>query len=176
MKQDNPRILFTADQIDERVKAMARRIEEDFQGKELVLIAVLKGSVVFLADLVRRITRPLEFDFIGVSSYGSSRVSLGVVTMDKEIKADIRDKSVLIVDDILDSGRTLGWIKEHLKKFGPLEVKICVLLEKERARIIKVEADYVGFEIPKVFVYGYGLDLRDRHRNLPHIVALEGLE
>ncbi len=171
--REQPRILFNSDRINERVKAMARQIEDDFRDQELVLIAVLKGSVLFLADLVRWISRPLAFDFIGVSSYEHSRTSLGVVTLDKEIKADVRGKSVLIVDDILDSGRTLGWIKEHLKKFGPREVKVCVLLEKEVPRIIEVKADYVGFKIPNVFVYGYGLDLRDRHRNLPHIAALE---
>ena len=137
-----------------------------------VVVAVLKGSVLFLADLVRGFSRPLAFDFIGVSSYGNSRTSLGVVTLDKELGINIRGKDVMVVDDILDSGRTLGWVKEHLEKFGPRSIKICVLLKKDVKRVVEVEADYVGFPIPNVFVYGYGLDYRDRYRHLPYIAKL----
>ena len=172
-KEGKTNILFTAEQIKIRIREMVGRIEIDYQDKDLVLVAVLKGSVLFLADLVRGFSRPLAFDFIGVSSYGYSRTSLGVVTLEKEISADIRGKHVLVVDDILDTGRTLGWVKEHLQKFGPRDIKICVLLKKEGERVINVEADYVGFPISPVFVYGYGLDYRDRYRHLPYIAKLE---
>ena len=166
------RILFTAEEIKSRLAEMVGRIENDYRNKDLVVVAVLKGSVLFLADLVRGFSRPLAFDFIGVSSYGHSRTSLGVVNLEKEISLDIRGKDVLVVDDILDSGRTLGWVKEHLHKFAPRSVKICVLLEKEAGRVIEVKADYVGFRIPDVFIYGYGLDYRDRYRHLPYIAQL----
>ncbi len=155
---------------------MVRTIERDFRDKDLVVIAVLKGSVLFLADLVRGFSRPLAFDFIGVSSYGHSRTSLGVVSLEKEVSIEIRDKDVLVVDDILDSGRTLGWVKEHLAKFNPRSVKVCVLLQKKVKRVINVRADYVGFEIPDVFIYGYGLDYRDRYRHLPYIAQLPDSE
>lgn len=166
-------MLFTAGQIKVRVHEMVKKIEKDYRGKDLVVVAVLKGSVLFLADLVRGFSRPLAFDFIGVSSYGHSRTSLGVVTLEKEISAEVRDKDVLVVDDILDSGRTLGWVREHLHKFGPRSVKICVLMAKKGKRVIDVKADYVGFRIPNVFVYGYGLDYRDRYRHLPYIARLD---
>ena len=165
-------VLFSSGEIRERIKRMVKAIERDYQGKDLVLVAVLKGSVLFLADLVRGFSLPLAFDFIGVSSYGYSRTSLGVVNLEKEISINIRGKDVLVVDDILDSGRTLGWVKEHLQKFGPHTVRICVLLKKDVKRVIEVEADYVGFNIPNVFIYGYGLDYRDRYRHLPYIAKL----
>ncbi len=165
-------VLFSPGEIRERIKQMVETIERDYQGKDLILVAVLKGSVLFLADLVRGFSRTLAFDFIGVSSYGYSRTSLGVVNLQKEISIDIRGKDVLGVDDILDSGRTLGWGKEHLRKFGPRSVNICVLLKKEVKRVVEVEADYVGFNIPNVFIYGYGLDYRDRYRHLPYIAKL----
>jgi len=167
-----PNILFSSKQIHDRLTVMVGEIEKDYLDKDLVVVAVLKGSVLFLADLVRGFSRPLAFDFIGVSSYGNSRNSLGVISLEKQISIDIRDKDVLVVDDILDSGRTLGWVKEHLNKFGPRSVKICVLLRKKVERVIEVEADYVGFTLPDVFVYGYGLDYRDRYRHLPYIAKL----
>lgn len=177
MKTDRQaEVLFSSREIGERIRQMVETIERDYRDKELVVIAVLKGSVLFLADLVRGFSRPLAFDFIGVSSYGHSRTSLGVINLEKEISIDIRDKDVLVVDDILDSGRTLGWVREHLKKFNPRTVKICVLLEKQARRVIDVRADYVGFEIPDVFIYGYGLDYRDRYRHLPYIAQLSESE
>ncbi|MDP8235193.1 MAG: hypoxanthine phosphoribosyltransferase [Candidatus Erginobacter occultus] len=169
-------VLFSSGEIGERIRQMVEAIEQDYREKDLVVVAVLKGSVLFLADLVRGFSRPLAFDFIGVSSYGHSRTSLGVINLEKEISIDIRDKDVLVVDDILDSGRTLGWVKEHLTKFNPRTVKICVLLQKEVRRVIDVRADYIGFEIPDVFIYGYGLDYRDRYRHLPYIAQLSESE
>jgi hypoxanthine phosphoribosyltransferase len=169
-------VLFTSREIEDRIRQMVETIERDYREKDLVVVAVLKGSVLFLADLVRGFSRPLAFDFIGVSSYGHSRTSLGVVNLEKEINTDIRDKDILVVDDILDSGRTLGWVKEHLQKFNPRSVRICVLLEKKARRVIAVKADYVGFTIPDVFIYGYGLDYRDRYRHLPYIAQLSETE
>lgn len=166
-------ILFTEEQIKKRVSEMVRKIDGDFRAKDLVVIAVLKGSVVFLADLVRGFTRPLAFDFIGVSSYGIDTSSLGVVTLEKGITVDVADKSVLVVDDILDTGRSLNFVKTYLQRFKPKEIRICVLLEKKGTRIVDVKADYVGFEIPNVFVLGYGLDYEDRYRHLPYIASLK---
>lgn len=166
-------VLFSEDRIRKRVAEMVRRIDKDFIGKDLVVIALLKGSVVFLADLVRGFSRPLAFDFIGVSSYGNSTSSLGVVTLEKGITVDVRDKSVLVVDDILDTGRSLNFVKNYLQRFNPKEIKICVLLEKIGTRVMDVVADYVGFEIPNVFVLGYGLDFEDRYRHLPYIASLK---
>lgn len=167
------KILFTEAQIRKRIAEMVTRIDADFQSKDLVVVAVLKGSVVFLADLVRGFTRPLAFDFIGVSSYGSSTSSLGVVTLEKGITVEVADKSVLVVDDILDTGRSLTFVKDYLQKFKPREIKICVLLEKKSTRVMDVRADYVGFEIPNVFVLGYGLDYEDKYRHLPYIASLK---
>jgi hypoxanthine phosphoribosyltransferase len=166
-------VLFTEEKIKKRITEMVRHIDDDFRGKDLVVVAVLKGSVVFLADLVRGFTRPLAFDFIGVSSYGNSTSSLGVVTLEKGITVDVAGKSVLVVDDILDTGRSLNFVKNYLQKFSPGEIKICVLLEKKGTRLMDVKADYVGFEIPNVFVLGYGLDYEDRYRHLPYIGSLK---
>ena len=167
------KVLFTEGQIKKRVDEMVSRIDKDYQGKDLVVVALLKGSVVFLADLVRGFTRPLAFDFIGVSSYGSSTSSIGAVTLEKGITVDVTGKSVLVVDDILDTGRSLNFVKNYLQKFKPKEIKVCVLLEKKGTRIMDVRADYVGFEIPNVFVLGYGLDYEDRYRHLPYIASLK---
>ncbi|MEI6634320.1 MAG: hypoxanthine phosphoribosyltransferase [Chlamydiota bacterium] len=166
-------VLFSEEQISKRIAEMVKRIDSDFRGKELVVVAVLKGSVVFLADLVRGFTRPLAFDFIGVSSYGNSTSSLGVVTLEKGITVDVADKSVLVVDDILDTGRSVTFVKNYLQKFKPKEIKVCVLLEKKGTRLLDITADYVGFEIPNVFVLGYGLDYEDRYRHLPYIASLK---
>jgi hypoxanthine phosphoribosyltransferase len=166
-------VLFNEERIRQRVKEMVARIDADFRQKDLVVVAVLKGSVVFLADLVRGFTRPLAFDFIGVSSYGNATSSLGVVTLEKGITVDVADKSVLVVDDILDTGRSLTFVKNYLQRFKPKEIKICVLLEKKGTRLMDVKADYVGFEIPNVFVLGYGLDYEDKYRHLPYIASLK---
>lgn len=173
MKKIVKTVLFSQEQISKRIAEMVKRIDGDFRGKDLVMVAVLKGSVVFLADLVRGFTRPLAFDFIGVSSYGNSTKSLGVVTLEKGITVEVEGKSVLVVDDILDTGRSLAFVKEYLQKFKPNEIKICVLLEKKETRLIDIKADYVGFEIPNVFVLGYGLDYEDRYRHLPYIASLK---
>jgi hypoxanthine phosphoribosyltransferase len=173
MKKIIREVLFTEKQIRKRVAEMVARIDKDFSRKDLVVVAVLKGSVVFLADLVRGFTRPLAFDFIGVSSYGSSTSSLGVVTLEKGVNVDIAGKSVLVVDDILDTGRSLNFVKNYLNRFKPSEIKVCVLLEKQGTRVMDVKADYVGFHIPNVFVLGYGLDYEDRYRHLPYIAALK---
>lgn len=173
VEKDIESVLLTQEQIRQKVSEMVRRIDSDYRGKELVMIAVLKGSVLFLADLVRGFKRPLEFDFIGVSSYEGGKVSTGVVRLDKEIAIDIKGKNVLVVDDILDTGRTLGFVKHYLQKFEPNEIKICVLVNKEIKRAIDVEADYWGFKIPNVFIVGYGMDFENHYRHLPYIGILK---
>jgi hypoxanthine phosphoribosyltransferase len=167
------KVLFTEEQLRVRVAEMVARIDADFKNKDLVVIAILKGSVVFLADLVRGFTRPLAFDFIGVSSYGSSTSSPGVVTLEKNITVDIAGKNVLVVDDILDTGRSLGFVKNFLGRYKPADIKICVLLEKMGSRVVDIRADYVGFKIPDEFVLGYGLDYEDKYRHLPYIASLK---
>ncbi len=173
VEKDIESVLLTEEEIRKKVSEMVQRIDSDYRGKELVMIAVLKGSVVFLADLVRGFKRPLEFDLIGVSSYEGGKVSSGVVRLDKEIAIDIRDKNVLVVDDILDTGRTLGFVKHHLERFQPRGIKVCVLLDKDVKRAIEVNADYCGFKIPNVFVVGYGMDFENNYRHLPYIGILK---
>ena len=173
VEKDIESVLLTEEEIKNKVSEMVRRIDSDYRGRGLVMIAVLKGSVLFLADLVRGFKRPLEFDFIGVSSYEGGKVSSGVVKLDKEIAIDIKGKNVLVVDDILDTGRTLGFVKHHLLRFEPNEIKICVLVNKEVKKAIDVEADYWGFKIPNVFIVGYGMDFENNYRHLPYIGILK---
>ena len=164
-------ILLTEAQIARRVRALAREIERDFHGRELVVVALLNGTVVFLADLIRQLRRPLRLDFIGVSSYGSATES-GGLTFTKELRLDARGRDVLLVDDILDTGKTLARVLPRLRASKPRRIKVCVLLDKPARRAAKIRADYVGFAIPDVFVVGYGLDFAERYRNLPFIGVL----
>ena len=163
-----PRVLIPQDRIARRVRQLAREIQRDYAGRELVIVALLNGTVVFLADLIRRLSLPLRLDFLGVSSYGD-RTRPGPLTVTKEIRLDLRGRDVLVVDDILDSGRTLGHVLGRIRRLRPRRVRVCVLLEKEARREVRVRADYVGFRIPDVFVVGYGLDFAERFRNLPFV-------
>jgi hypoxanthine phosphoribosyltransferase len=164
-------ILITEAQIARRVVALSREIERDFAGRELVIVAVLNGTVMFLADLIRRLSLPLRLDFIGVSSYGLGTES-GELVFTKELRLDVRGRDVLLVDDILDTGRTLGRVLGKLRQLKPRRIKTCVLLEKEARRLEKIKADYIGFRIADLFVVGYGLDFAERYRNLPFIGVL----
>ncbi len=149
---------------------MGQQIDTDYAGKELVLVCILKGGVLFLTDLMRAIHIPHSIDFMAVSSYGiGARESTGVVRIIMDLERDIRGKHVLIVEDIIDSGRTLSYICEVLQARGPASLKICTLLDKYERREAEVKLDYVGFHIPNEFVYGYGLDLDELYRNLPFI-------
>jgi hypoxanthine phosphoribosyltransferase len=165
-------MLITQAQIDERVRAMSRAIQRDFAGRELVVVSLLNGTVMFLADLVRHLSLPLRLDFIGVSSYGFGTKS-GDIVFTKELRLDVRGRDVLLVDDILDTGKTMIRVLEKLRALKPRRIKTCVLLNKAARRTEKVQADYVGFEIPDYFVVGYGLDFSERYRNLPFIGVLK---
>ena len=161
-------------EIDERVFALGEEITRDYEGQELVLIGILKGSFVFLADLARAIDLPLTVDFIGLSSYGDATQSSGVVRLTQDVSKPIEGKHVLIVEDIVDTGLTMRYLFENLATRGPSSVKLCSLLEKPTKNKSGVEVDYLGFTIPDKFVIGYGLDDAGRYRNLPFVGVMEG--
>jgi len=165
------RILITDDMLARRIRQMGREIERDFRGREMVVVALLNGTVMFLGDLIRNLSLPLRLDFLGVSSYGAGTES-GDLVYTKELRLDVRERDVLLVDDILDTGKTLSRVIPKLRALKPRRIKVCVLLDKPARRVEKVEADYVGFEIPDVFVVGYGLDYAEKHRNLPFVGVL----
>ncbi len=165
-------VLYDERTIRRRVKQLARMIERDYAGKDLVVVALLNGTVMFLADLVRYLNRPLRLDFMGVSSYGHGTQS-GKLVFTKELKLDVQGRDVLLVDDILDTGKTLARVTAKLQKLKPRSLKLCVLLSKSARRVEPVVADYVGFEIPDEFVVGYGLDYAEQYRNLPYIGVLK---
>jgi hypoxanthine phosphoribosyltransferase len=171
-RKEVERVLITEAQIARRVSALAREIERDFRGRETVVVALLSGTVMFLADLIRHLDLPLRLDFIGVSSYGAGTQS-GELVFTKELRLDVRGRDVLLVDDILDTGRTLSRVLEKLRALKPRRIKTCVLLDKAARRVEKVEANYVGFEIPDLFVVGYGLDFAERYRNLRFVGVLK---
>jgi hypoxanthine phosphoribosyltransferase len=164
-------VLISERQLAWRVNALAKEIERDFEGRDLVIVALLNGTVVFLADLLRRLTLPLRLDFIGVSSYGAGTDS-GNLVFTKELRLDVSGRDVLLVDDILDTGKTLTHVMARLRALRPRQIKACVLLDKPARRMETIQADYVGFVIPNKFVVGYGLDYAERYRNLPYVGAL----
>jgi hypoxanthine phosphoribosyltransferase len=164
-------VLISPPRLARRVHALARQIETDFAGRDLVVVALLNGTVMFLADLLRRLSLPLRLDFIGVSSYGAG-IQPGQLIFTKELRLEVRGRDVLLVDDILDTGRTLSRVMTKLRPLEPRDIKICVLLDKPSRREEKVNADYVGFTIPNHFVVGYGLDYAERYRNLPFVGVL----
>ena len=164
-------ILITQRRIARRVRQMAVEIERDHKGRETVVVALLNGTVMFLADLIRHLSLPVRLDFMGVSSYGLGTES-GDLIFTKELRLDVRGRDVLLVDDILDTGRTLNRVLGKLRGLKPRRIRTCVLLDKKARRVEDVEADYVGFEIPDLFVVGYGLDFAERYRNLPFVGVL----
>ena len=170
-RKEVERVLITEEQIARRIKILAREIERDFRGREMVVVSLLNGTVMFLADLIRHLNLPLRLDFIGVSSYGLGTES-GDLVFTKELRLDVRGRDVLLVDDILDTGRTMSRVLPKIRALQPRRIKICVLLDKPSRRVEKVKADYVGFEIPDLFVVGYGLDFAERYRNLPFVGVL----
>jgi hypoxanthine phosphoribosyltransferase len=165
------KVLITESQLRRRIQTLAREIERDFVGRELVVVALLNGTVLFLADLIRQLNLPLRLDFMGVSSYGSGTQSRELI-FTKELRLDVRGRDVLLVDDILDTGRTLAAVRAKLRRLKPRRIKICVLLDKASRRLENVRADYIGFRIPDLFVVGYGLDFAERYRNLPFVGEL----
>jgi hypoxanthine phosphoribosyltransferase len=165
------RVLITEERIARRVRQLTRQLERDFAGRDLVIVSLLNGTVIFLADLIRHLSMPLRLDFIGVSSYGAG-VKSGELVFTKQLRIDVRGRDVLVVDDILDTGRTLKRVLGVLRQHQPRRLKVCVLLEKKAHRVEKVRADYVGFQIPDLFVVGYGLDYAECYRNLPFVGVL----
>jgi hypoxanthine phosphoribosyltransferase len=170
-RKEVERVLITEDQIARRIRVLAREIERDFRGREMVVVSLLNGTVMFLADLVRHLNLPLRLDFLGVSSYGLGTES-GELIFTKELRLDVRGRDVLLVDDILDTGKTMSRVLPKVKALKPRRIKICVLLDKPSRRTESIEADYVGFKIPDFFVVGYGLDFAERYRNLPFVGVL----
>ncbi len=169
--EDLGEILFTAEQITTRVEELGQQISEDFAGQTPLLVGVLKGSAIFIADLVRAILGPVELDFLAVSSYGEATKTSGVVKILKALDQDIGGRPVILVEDIIDSGLTMRFLVEHLNAQQPALLKTCSLLVRDSAQVDGVSLDYVGFTIPPSFVIGYGLDVAQRYRNLPYIAT-----
>ena len=170
---DVAEVLLTADEIAAKVRELGARIAADYQSRDLVLVSVLKGALPFLADLMRATPIPLALDFLEVSSYGEGTETSGVVRILKDLAHPIEARHVLVVEDILDTGHTLSYVFEHLRAQRPASVRLCVLLDKPARRVIPIEIDYRGFEIPDKFVVGYGLDYAERYRNLPFVGVLK---
>jgi len=166
-------ILITEEEIKKRVKELGDEISKDYIGKEPVVLGILKGAVVFLSDLIREIKIPINIDFMAVSSYGKSSVSTGEVRIIKDLDYSVEDKDIIIVEDIIDTGLTLGYLKELLVKRGAKSVKICTLLDKPERRKIDIDVDYMGFKIPDEFIIGYGLDYNEKYRNYPFVASLK---
>lgn len=169
---DLGRVLVTEEQIRERVAAMAKEIDTDYADRDLLLVGVLKGAVMVMADLARALSTPLSMDWMAVSSYGSGTKSSGVVRILKDLDGDIGGRHVLVVEDVIDSGLTLSWLLRNLRSRGPASVEVCALLRKPEAAQVDVPIRYVGFDIPNEFVVGYGLDFDERYRNLPFVGTL----
>ncbi len=170
-RRDVERIIITQARLARRIREFSRQIEHDHRGRELVVVSLLNGTVLFLADLIRHLDLPLRLDFIGVSSYGAGTTS-GELVFTKELRLDVRGRDVLLVDDILDTGRTMKRVLGKLRALQPRRIRTCVLLDKPSRRVERVQADYVGFTIPDLFVIGYGLDYAERYRNLPFVGVL----
>ena len=170
--EDLKSILVTREEIAAAVDKLGKQITEDYQGKELLLVGILKGSVVFFSDLIRSIDLPLKTEFMAVSSYGAATKTSGVVNLVKDLTADITGMHVLIVEDIVDSGMTLSYLKKYLSTRGAASIKIATLLDKPERRRVDLQADYIGFTIPDEFVIGYGLDYAEKYRNLPDVCIL----
>ena len=173
MKNDIAKVLLTEEEIAEIVKSLGERISRDYAGKKLLLVSILKGSVVFMADLMRAITVPCQIDFMSVSSYGKGTKTTGTVRIIKDLDNDIEGYDLLIVEDILDSGMTLSYISELLEGRKPNSIRICTFLDKPERRTADIKADYVGTQVPDEFVVGYGLDYAEKYRNLPFLGVLK---
>lgn len=173
LEKDIDHILFSEEQLKARVREIAGQIDRDFAGKEPMLISVLRGSFIFMADLMRSITLPCTVDFMAVSSYGAGTTSSGQVKITKDLSESIEGRDIIVVEDILDSGNTLNFLKQYFLTKGAASVSICTLLDKPSRRTKAITADYVGFVVPDEFVVGYGLDYCQKYRNLPYIGVLK---
>ena len=166
-------ILITEEKIKKRVKELGEMISSDYSGREIVVIGILKGAWIFMADIVREMSMPVSCDFLGVSSYHDSTVSSEEVKLVSDIRVPVGGRDILLIDDIIDTGFSIKFIKEYLQSKGPSSIKLCVLLDKPSRRKVDITVDYRGFTIPDRFVVGYGLDCGERYRNLPYIAALQ---
>ena len=173
MHDDIEKVLFSKDQIKEIVARLGSEISNDYKDKNLLLVGILKGSVVFMADLMREITVPCNIEFMALSSYGSDTRSSGVVRVLKDLSTDIKDYDVLVIEDILDSGNTLSQLKAMLELRNPKSLKICTFFDKPERRTADIKADYVGAEIPDAFIVGYGLDYAEKNRNLSYVGVIK---
>lgn len=170
------KVLVSEEEVDRRTRELGEQISKDYAGKQLHLICVLKGGVFFMCELAKRITVPVSMDFMSVSSYGDDTKSSGVVKIVKDLDESLEGKEVLIIEDIIDSGRTLSYLMEVLKARKPNSLRLCTLLDKPDRRVKEVTVDYTGFAIPDKFVVGYGLDYAQKYRNLPYVGVVEGVE
>ena len=171
--QDIAEVLITAEEIQDKIRELAKHIEEDYRDKDVLLVGVLKGAFVFMSDLAREIQLPLEFDFMAVSSYGSATKSSGVVRILKDLDYEITGRHVLLVEDIIDSGLTISYLLRYLEARGPASLEICSLFWKKGEQAVPLDVKYPGFELAPVFVVGYGLDYAEKYRNLPYIGVLK---
>ncbi|MDA8369023.1 MAG: hypoxanthine phosphoribosyltransferase [Nocardiopsaceae bacterium] len=172
MGDDLEKILVTEEQIKDRHRDLAAAIDADYAGRDLLLVGVLKGAVMVMADLARELHHPCEMDWMAVSSYGAGTTSSGVVRILKDLDTDIKDRNVLIVEDVIDSGLTLSWLVGNLRSRGPASVEICTMVRKPVAFNVDLDVRYVGFDLPNEFIVGYGLDYAEKYRNLPFIGTL----
>ena len=171
--EDIEKVLVTGEEIQEKIAHLAKQITDDYRGKDLLLVGVLKGAFVFMSDLARQIRLPIEFDFMAVSSYGSATQSSGVVRILKDLDYEITGRDVLLVEDIIDSGLTVSYLLRYLEARRPSSLEICSLFWKKGEQAVALEVKYPGFEIPPVFVVGYGLDYAEKYRNLPYVGVLK---
>lgn len=167
--KENVRVMITEEEVDKRIAQLAEQISRDYEGRAVHLVCILKGSIFFTCELAKRLTIPVTLDFISVSSYGNDTKSSGVVRMVKDLDEPLEGKDVIVIEDIIDSGRTLSYLLENLSSRNPGSLRLCTLLDKPDRRVTDVKVDYTGFEIPDEFVIGYGLDYAQRYRNLPYI-------
>ena len=173
MRNNIKEVLIPKSEIEAKLEELGARITEEYQGKELLMVCILRGASIFFADLVRKINLPLKIDFMSISSYGSGARSSGEVKINKDLDKSIEGKHVIVVEDIVDSGNTLSYLKEVLLARQPASLKICTLLDKPSRREVSLEADYVGFVVPNEFVIGYGLDYAELYRNLDEVCVLD---
>lgn len=166
---------FSVEELELHVNGLADRINRDYEGKSLLVVGILKGACIFLSDLVRRLTMPVEIDFVRLASYGTSSATSGTITITKDLELPVVGRHILVVEDIVDTGTTLVWFLEHLHRSQPESVKLCALLDKLERRQVEVPLDYVGIRVDKGFLVGYGLDFAEQHRNLPAIHEVEFL-
>lgn len=174
--EKEPNVLYSEEEIAERITELGKEISKDYEGKEIVAVTLLRGGFIFTADLVRRISVPVNVDFMTTSSYGHGETSTGIVNIIHDVREDLEGKHVVIMDDIIDSGNTMLKVKKYIEAKNPASVKICVMLDKPSRREVDLDPDYVGFEIPNLFILGYGLDYEDFCRGIPYIATFDEVE